>query len=114
MTVKALKDSLKLEVICSSEQGMSREISSAIVCDLHSYVMANAKENAAWLTILGDINSVAVCIFSNISVLILTGDETLDSDAMLKAKEYNVTVLRSYKSSYQLAYEIHELLDSKN
>lgn len=110
MTVKDLKDSLKLEVLCESKKGLEKDVSAGIACDLNSYVMAHAPENAAWLTVLGDINSVAVCIFSNISVLILTGNTQLEQDAKQKAIEYSVTILRSYKSSFQLSCEINELL----
>ena len=114
MTVRDLQNKLKLEILCQSDRGMNREVKTGMVCDLHSYVLEKAPENAAWLTVLGDINSVAVCLYSNISVMILTGSEELDDDARQKAEEYSVPILRSYKSSFQLAYEINELLNFKN
>lgn len=114
MTVKDLQNKLKLEILCKSDRGMQREVKTGIVCDIPSYVMDNAPEDAAWLTVSGDIHSVAVCLYSNISVMILTGSEELDDDAKQKAEEYSVPILRSYKSSFQLAYEINELLNFKN
>lgn len=114
MTVKELVQELDLEPLCQTEHSLQKEIESGFCCDLNSFVMANAPEKCAWLTVLGNINSIAVCIYSNISVLILTGGERLDKNATKKAMEYDIPVFTTQEHSFELSAKISELLKSFN
>ena len=63
-----------------------------------------------WLTVMGNINSIAVCVLSDCSCMLLTENAPLDEDARLKAEAVGIPVLQSEKSAYDLAVEISKLL----
>ena len=78
--------------------------------DLLSWVMSRIKENDVWLTVMGNINSIAVCVLSDCASILLTENAPLDDDARLKAESIGIPVLQSEKSAYELAVEISKLL----
>lgn len=108
MTVKEL----------SSKQGFSavltpcaeREISGAYCGDLLSWVMGRAQSDNAWITIMSNINVVAVASLSDVSCVILAEGVKLDEDALKAAKEKEINILSSKKSAYEIAVSLGGLI----
>lgn len=92
------------------EDDFDREITDCYVGDLLSWVMGRAPENSAWLTVMGNINSIAVATLADVSCIILVENAALDADAKAKAELHGVNILTTEKNSYQLAVEISKLI----
>lgn len=109
MNVKDLTEKLNLKTLV--EDNFDREITDCYIGDLLSWVMGRAPENCAWLTVMGNINSIAVASLADVSCIILVENATLDDDAKIKAEIHGINILQSEENSYHLATKIYELLN---
>ncbi len=108
MKVNELIEKLSLEVL--SEGDTDKEIEGCYSGDLLSWVMSKAKEGDVWLTVMGNINAIAVAVLCDCACIVLTDKAALDDEAKNKAEIQGVTVLRSEKSAYELSVEISGLI----
>lgn len=110
MTVKELAETMELTVLTGGK-GLENEVKGCYCCDLFNRVIAKARKGDLWLTVTGDINSVAVAILTNCACIILTELAALDTDARLKAENHGIAVLTTNKTTYETAAEISSLLN---
>lgn len=108
MKVNEIIERLSAEVL--TEGDLTREVEGCYSGDLLSWVMSKAKDGDIWLTVMGNINAVAVAVLCDCACIILTDKATLDDEAKLKAEMQGVTILRSEKSAYELSVEISKLI----
>lgn len=108
MKVKELSQKLNLRTLVEGDS--ERAVDGCYCGDLLSWVMSRIKENDVWLTVMGNINSIAVCVLSDCACVVLTENAPLDEDAKLKAEAMSIPVFQSEKSAYDLAVEISKLL----
>ena len=87
-----------------------REIDGVYIGDLLSWVMGKAQADNAWITIMSNINVIAVATLADTAVVILSEDVELPEDIVMQAKAKGVNVLRSPEPSYETAVRLHELL----
>lgn len=110
MTVSELKTALSLEVLVEGDQ--TREVSGGYCGDLLSWVMSRAGAGNAWITVMGNVNAVAVCALAELSCLILADTAALDDAARTRAETEDLPVLRSDRNIYELAVALSRLLPS--
>ena len=108
MTVKDLIDKLNLKILV--EDDLDREVTDCYVGDLLSWVMGRAPADSAWLTVMGNINSIAVATLADVSCIILVENAALDDNARQKAEMHGVNILTTEDNSYQLAVAISKLI----
>lgn len=108
MKVNELIEKLALEVLCEGDE--DKNITGCYSGDLLSWVMSKAKEGDVWLTVMGNINAIAVAVLCDCACIVLTDKAALDDEAKNKAELQCVTVLRSEKSAYELSVEISKLI----
>ena len=85
------------------------EISGGYCGDLLSWVMGRAGEGQVWITIMTNINIVAVASLSEVSAILLTENSEIDISVIEKAKEQGINILRTTMSSYEAALAVGEL-----
>lgn len=112
MTVEQLSQKLGLKIL-AGKAGLTREVKGCYIGDLLSWVMGRATEDDAWLTVMGNINAIAVATLADTSCIILTENAVLDKEAQLKADEQEVAVLSTEENSYKTAVKIHKLLNGE-
>ena len=108
MNIKEAVEKLNLKILVEGD--MDREIIDCYIGDLLSWVMGRAGEDSIWLTVMGNINAVAVATLADVSCIVLVENSTLDEEAKVKAQTHGVTILSTEKNAYNLATEIYELL----
>ncbi len=108
MTVKALSEKLGLTP-CTLPAG-DREINGVYCGDLLSWVMGKAQADNVWVTIMSNINVVAVASLSDVACVILAEGVLPDEDAKKAAQEKDINILLSDKSTYELALELGQVL----
>ena len=108
MTVKELRTALDLQVL--SEPDPDRAVTGGYAGDLLSWVMGRARSGDAWITVMGNVNAIAVCVLADTACLILSDASPLDDAARARAQAEEIPVLRSDKNTYTLAVELSRLL----
>jgi len=108
MTVQMIKDRLGLEVLTAGD--LSREVTGCYCGDLLSWVMGKAKEGDCWLTVMGNINAVAVAVLTDCACIVLTENAALDDEAKARAEQQDVTILTTELNAYQAGVALSKRL----
>ena len=108
MTVKDFAEALGFEVI--SMPSPERIVEGAYVGDLLSWVMGKADSGNVWITIMSNINIVAVSTLADVSCIVLAEDVFPDKDALETALAKGVNILKSPLSSYEIAVKVSGVL----
>lgn len=108
MKVKELAEKLNLKLLVEGDD--DREVNDCYIGDLLSWVMGRAPADSAWLTVMGNINSIAVATLADVSCIILVENAALDDEAAKKAEIQGVTIYGSDENSYSLAVKISGLI----
>lgn len=87
-----------------------REISGVYIGDLLSWVMGRAKSNDVWITIMSNINIVAVATLSDVACIILSEDVKIDKEIVDTAISKGVNILSSNKTSFAIAAELSKII----
>ncbi len=104
MTVLELCDALSLTPI-SLPQG-DRSFDGVYIGDLLSWVMGKAQSDQLWITIMSNINIVAVAALTDVAAILLAEGVTLDEKVVSTAGEKGINVLASDLSAYELAMAV--------
>lgn len=83
-----------------------REIDGVYIGDLLSWVMGRARENNAWITIMSNVNVIAVATLSDVSCVIFAEGVIPDDEIISLAEEKGVNLVVSPFSAYETALKI--------
>ena len=95
--------------ILSPGSGLEREVSSGCCCDLLSWVMANGKKDAVWITVQIHLNVIAVASLLELSGVIIPSGMAVDEKTIQKAKEEDVTILSSDMDAFRLTGKLYQM-----
>lgn len=110
MTVKEMASALELKYICGD---CDREFTGVYTGDLLSWVMSRLTEDEVWITIMSNVNVVAVASLADAACVILAEGVEPDADALNAAKAKGITLLSSDLYAYSLCVKIAELTGDK-
>ena len=108
MTVANLIKESGFNTVCLPSP--DREIKGAYIGDLLSWVMGKAEQGNVWITIMSNINTVAVATLADTSCILLAEGVMPDENALEAAKAKGVNILSTPLSAYEAAMKISELL----
>ena len=108
MTVEALSAIEFLEPVVLPEP--DREITGVYIGDLLSWVMGRASSGDAWITIMSNVNILAVASLADTSCIILAEDVKLEADVIETAKQKNINILSSSAGIYDTAVVLSQVL----
>lgn len=111
MIVKELIKDKKFDLICGGEDN-SKEITKPFCCDLLSFAMSKAPAGSAWVTVMGNVNTVAVAALTEVACVILAEGVELDQAAVEKAMEHGITVLKTKLPSFDAALCIQRRMEN--
>ena len=92
-----------------TEIGDERDITGCYIGDLLSWVMSRAKSGNIWITIMTNVNIVAVAALTDVACVIVCEGAEPDKDALEKAKQQGISLLTSTDTSYDLAAKVNNL-----
>ncbi len=101
MTVLELANALSLTPIALPHG--DRTVADVYIGDLLSWVMGRAKSDDLWITIMSNVNIVAVASLVDVACIVLAEGVTLDDNVRLTAQEKGVNVLATEMTAYELA-----------
>lgn len=82
----------------------SRQWDSGIYCcDLLSIVMGRAPADSAWVTVMGNLNAVAVAVLADVACVILAEGMPLAEDARERAETEGIHILTTALPVFEAA-----------
>ncbi len=91
-----------------------REITGGIYCcDLLSIVMGRAPAGSLWITVMGNVNAMAVSNLADTACVVVAESMPLDEEAKSGARKGNVTVLQTKLPVFEAALAASALLNQR-
>lgn len=109
MTVKELSERFDCQIVCMPDG--DRVISGGYAGDLLSWVISRAASGNVWVTIMSNINIVAVASLTDVACILLSENVDLD-DASIKdrAISQGINILKTPLDSFSACSEISKLI----
>ncbi len=111
MKVKELSEKLDYEIVTAGD--MNEDITGCYIGDLLSWVMGHASPGNLWITIMSNVNVIAVAVLTEVSCIVLAENVRLDDLALKKAIDQGVCILRTKESAYEAAVKINNCLEAR-
>lgn len=109
MTLQELIDSNKYQII-NEGTDLSKELTKPFCCDLLSVAMSRASQGCVWVTVMSNVNTLAVASLTETGCIILAEGRTMEESCVDKAKEQDITVLRSTDPIFETAEAVYEMM----
>ena len=87
-----------------------REILGGYAGDLLSWVMGRASEGDAWVTIMSNVNIVAVSTLADPACIVLSEGVQPDEETLLRAKQQGINILSTTLDTFDACVRIAALL----
>ena len=104
MTVAQAAEVLGLTLLCGDG---TREIEGVYVGDLLSRCMSRVTEGCLWITIMSNINAVAVAALTDPACIVFCEDVEIDEDVLERARENDIAIAKSTQDAYALCVAYH-------
>ena len=108
MKVCDIAEKLSLKPLSSTDS--SREVTGVYIGDLLSWVMGRAESGDVWITIMSNINIVAVASLADVACIILAEGVVPDENVLTTALQKGINIYTSDKTAYELAALLAECL----
>lgn len=91
--------------------GSDRAARGCYCGDLLSWVMGRAKADDVWLTVMGNVNTIAVAALTDVSAIVITESAVLDKDALMRAEQQGIAVYSTDMPTYETALAVSAQLE---
>lgn len=108
MKVKELAETLSLKPLAAPDP--EREAVGCYAGDLLSWVMGRASADEVWVTIMTNLNIVAVATLTDVSCIIVAEEAEIAPEVVEKANEKGVNLYHSPLSIYALCAKLSTLV----
>ncbi len=111
MIVKELLEIDNFKVL-NPGTNIEKTITKPFCCDLLSIAMSKAPAGAAWVTIMGNINTLAVASLTDCSCIVLASGIVADANMLEKAKSEGISVFSTELPIFEAALEIYKRINA--
>ena len=105
-----VKDLLEHGFVAQTLPDGDREIDGVYIGDLLSWVMGRAQMDNAWITIMTNVNVIAVASLADTSCVILAEGVELPQELVETAQQKGINVLSSAQPIYETAVQLAGLV----
>lgn len=83
-----------------------QELTGVYCCDLLSLVMGKAPAGCAWVTVMGNVNAVAVASLAEIGAIVVAQGSAIDPIAVTKAQKNSINLFQTATPIFETARAI--------
>ena len=112
MNVKKFAEFSGSEILTCAEEAVNNEITGGYCCDLLSYVIGRCKEGNAWITIMTNVNVVAVAVLADVACVIIPENNEIEAETLAKAEDQGVVMLRTKLNAFEIAGKLNDFLQN--
>lgn len=113
MTVQTLADNKLFEVLYLSEEAAEKEITGVYCCDLLSIAMTKVPTGAAWVTVMSNLNTLAVASLTEAACVILAEGAAVEESLLERAKQQGICLFRTEQPVFEAALGVYTLCEEK-
>ena len=107
MTINKMAEALSLRPLAVPEG--ERACSGVYIGDLLSWVMGRAQSGNVWITIMSNINIVAVASLTEVSCIVLAEGVVPEEDVVRTAEQKGINLFCAKEPAYELAVRLNGL-----
>jgi len=108
-SLQTILDNIDLQVLTDPLDYSEIEIQSGYTSDLLSCVMTGAQADGIWVTLIANMNIVAVASLLEIPAIIITENAQPDATTIARANQEGIALLSTPVGSYQIVGKLWEL-----
>ena len=108
-TLQTILDNIELKVLTNPLDFSKIEIKSGYASDLLSCVMTGAQADGIWVTLIANINIVAVASLLELPAIIITENAQPDAATIARANQEGIVLLSTPVGSYQIVGKLWQL-----
>ncbi len=108
MKIKNIISALEGEIL-TEKNNFETEIKNCYTGDLLSHVMANCKEESAWITVQTHINIIAIATLLDIPLIIVPENAKVDKNTIVKANEEEISIVNTKLNAFEISVKLKEL-----
>lgn len=109
MTVNDIINS-NIGKVIHAANNLDRIIEKPFCCDLLSLAMSKASSTCAWITVMGNVNTLAVASLTDLPMIILCEGVTFDEAALIRAREVDISIIYTDLSIFEAALKVYNLV----
>lgn len=109
MTVQTLVDRQIVRAVNAGDN-MDRTITQVFCCDLLSIAMGRAPAGCAWVTVMANLNTLAVASLADAACVILAEGFHMDENGIKKAQIQGITLLESDRPVFETALAVYQAM----
>lgn len=112
--MKTNKDLIEIASLKLVTEGVSmdRTVKGVYCCDLLSIAMSKATSDFAWITVMANVNTLAVATLVDISCIVIAEGMSIDETTVEKAIDKGITIFSSELPIYECARTIDKFINS--
>lgn len=111
MTVKEFAEKSGYQIVNLADNAEEISIREPYCCDLLSIAMTKVPEGAAWVTVMSNINTLAVASLTEAACVVVAENVVIEESFVQKAKEQGITVLHTELPVFQASLQIYKELN---
>jgi len=111
ITVREFAEKMDCKIV-AGESGSDNTVNGMYIGDLLSWVMGNAKEGDAWVTIMGHVNVVAVALLTVVSCVVICESAEISPQTIEKANLEGIPILSGKMPAFETARKYIKLSES--
>lgn len=112
MTVQTLAEK-EIARVVNPGDNMEREVETVFCCDLLSIAMGRAPAGCAWVTVMANLNTLAVASLADVSCVILAEGFHMDENGLQKAWMQGITLLETDAPVFDAALAVYQAMKAE-
>ena len=110
MTVKDLAERQLFDKVHMGESSDTK-ISRLFCCDLLSVAMGKAPAGGCWVTVMANLNTLAVASLADVACIVIAEGMEMDDNFIARAVMQDITVFHTEEPVFEAALMVQRLLD---
>ena len=107
MTLEKIASLSEFEVL---HLGENRIVTGVYCCDLLSIAMTKVPAGAVWVTVMSNLNTLAVASLTEAACVILAEGVIVDESLVERAKQQGIALFHTELPIFETAWNVHNLL----
>ncbi|MCR5432719.1 MAG: hypothetical protein K6E95_09190 [Lachnospiraceae bacterium] len=108
MTVESLYTADGMKMVCGGDG--SKQIDGVYCCDMLSVAMSKAPAGSCWVTVVCNLNTLAVASLTDCACVIIAGGVLVGDDVKAKAEAEGIALFSSEEPVFETALKVHGML----